>query len=320
MLIKHHLDITVTAKLHFFKFIASLFQEFLVSFQSDKPWIAFLSSSLENVIKRIMKVLVLSDIIEKASTQYKLIKLDLTKKDTCLPPELIKLGIATNENLKLLHVSNEIKLKFRKDCVRFLKAHAQKLQERSPLKYSFIRNAICLSPIFMVTEPEAAKPHFDAVIEKLSLLKWMSEKSAEATKVHYDDFLSLECKKYYNKFLEFDWKVGQLDKFLGAFLYKNKKFSDFFYVCEILLVLCHCQSGIEHGFSVNKDLLVENLGEQSLIRQCLVYNYFTSLDTNIYKYVIPNNLVKSCKLAYSKYKIALEQKKENAKASENDRK
>ena len=41
-LVKHNLDVTVTAKLHFFKFIASLFQEFIVSFQSDKPLIPFL--------------------------------------------------------------------------------------------------------------------------------------------------------------------------------------------------------------------------------------------------------------------------------------
>ena len=37
-LVKHYLDVSVTAKLHFIKFIASLFQEFLVSFQSDKPF------------------------------------------------------------------------------------------------------------------------------------------------------------------------------------------------------------------------------------------------------------------------------------------
>ena len=159
---------------------------------------------------------VLPDVIEKANTSYKLIKLDLTKEDTCLPPELIKLGTATNENLKSLHVSNEVKLKFRKDCLRFLKALAQKLQERSPLKYPFIRKAICLSLIFMVAKPEAAKLHFNAVVEKLYSLNWMSEKSAESAKVQYDDFLWLECKKYYDKFSEFGWKVGQLDKFLFA--------------------------------------------------------------------------------------------------------
>ena len=160
----------------------------------------------------------------------------------------------------------------------------------------------------------------NAVVEKLYSLNWMSEKSAEAAKLQYDDFLSLECKKYYDKFSEFDFKVGELDKFLGAFLHKNKKFIDFWDVCKIAFVLSYGQSAIERGFSVNKDLLVKNLGEQSLIGQHLICDYFTSLDTNIYEYVIPNNLVKSCKLAYSNYKIALEQTKENTKACENNRK
>ena len=188
-LVKHYVDVTATVRLHFFKFVPSLCRALLVSFQSDKPLIPFLSSSLENFIKRIMKMFVLPDVIEKANTSYKLIKLDLTKEDTCLPPELIKLGTATNENLKSLHVSNEVKLKFRRDCLRFLKALAQKLQERSPLKYPFIRKAICLSLIFMVAKPEAAKLHFNAVVEKLYSLNWMSEKSAESAKVQYDDFL-----------------------------------------------------------------------------------------------------------------------------------
>ena len=86
----------------------------------------------------------------------------------------------------------------------------------------------------MVSEPEAAKLHFNAVVEKLYLLNWMSEKSAEAAKVQYGDFLSLESKKYYDKFSEFDWTVGQLGKFLGAFLPKNKKFSDFWDVCKFV--------------------------------------------------------------------------------------
>ena len=88
---------------------------------------------------------VLPVVIEKANTPYKLIKLDLTKADACLPLELIKLGRATNDNLKSLHVSKEVKLKPRKDSLRFLKALVQKLQERSPLKYSFIRNAMFIT-------------------------------------------------------------------------------------------------------------------------------------------------------------------------------
>ena len=76
--------------------------------------------------------------------------------------------------------------------------------------------------------------------------------------MQYDAFLSLECKKYYNKFSESDLKVEQLGKFLGAFLHKNKKFSDFWNVGMFvkLFLYSHGQSAIERGFSVNKDLLL----------------------------------------------------------------
>ena len=56
-----------------------------------------------------------------------------------------KAGTATNENLKSLHVSNEVKLKFR--FRRFLKVLFQKLQGRPPLKYSSVGNAIAYRPI-----------------------------------------------------------------------------------------------------------------------------------------------------------------------------
>ena len=94
----------------------------------------------------------------------------------------------------------------RKDCPRFLKALVQKLQEISPLKYSFISYQK-YHMFIMVTEPEAAKLHFDTFVENLYSLNWMSDKSKEATKVQCDYFLSQECKKYYDKFPEFDWKV-----------------------------------------------------------------------------------------------------------------
>ena len=106
----------------------------------------------------------MSEVIEKAKTHY--MKWS-SEADTSVPPELIKFGTATSKNFKSFHISNEVKLKFRKDCLKFLKALVQKLQEGSPWKYSFIRNVICLSPIFMVSEPEAAKLHFNAVVEKL---------------------------------------------------------------------------------------------------------------------------------------------------------
>ena len=86
------------------------------------------------------------------------------------------------------------------------------------------------------------------------------EKSAEGAKLQYDDFLSLICKQNRDKFLQFKWKEGRLDKFLGVYLNRNEKYQNFGYICKVIFVLSHGQSSIERGFSVNKDLLVENLG------------------------------------------------------------
>ena len=41
------------------------------------------------------------------------------------------------------------------------------------------------------------------------------------------------------------------------------------------------QIAIERGLSVNKDLLVENLNQQTRIGQRKVYNYFSSLEVDI---------------------------------------
>ena len=74
-------------------------------------------------------------------------------------------------------------------------------------------------------------------------------------------------------------------------------------------MLSHGQSSIERGFSVNKDLLVENLNQQALIGQRKMYDYFSSLGIDIHEHEIPPGPTKSCKSAYSRYAAALEEKK-----------
>ena len=81
-----------------------------------------------------MKMFVLPDVRDKANTLYKLIKFDLTKAETCLLPKLTKFGTATNENLKSVYVSNEVKLKFRKDCLKAFKSTSSKVTRKISFK------------------------------------------------------------------------------------------------------------------------------------------------------------------------------------------
>ena len=62
----------------------------------------------------------------------------------------------------------------------------------------------------------------------------------------------------------------------------------------------------ERGFSINKEVEVENLKKVSLISQRLVYDHFMSSAKSLTEFKVSNDLVKSCRLAHSRYVKAME--------------
>lgn len=73
---------------------------------------------------------------------------------------------------------------------------------------------------------------------------------------------------------------------------------------------------MERGFSVNKELLVENLEKLSLVNQRIVYDHMTSSELKLSEFVISKELLKNCKLAHSRYTTALETNKVSLVATE----
>ena len=99
------------------------------------------------------------------------------------------------------------------------------------------------------------------------------------------------------------------DVFLLNFLHKIPKYKVFWKVCNIIFVLSHGQGAVERGFSINKELLVENLQEKSLVSQRVVFDHISSNKININEYEHPSCLLKSCKLSNCRYNAALEETK-----------
>ena len=66
-------------------------------------------------------------------------------------------------------------------------------------------------------------------------------------------------------------------------------------------MLSHGQSAVERGFSINKELLVDNLQEKSLVSQRMVYDHIKSNKITIHEYELPGDLLKSCKLSNRRY-------------------
>ena len=296
-LVDHHLDKFVPLRMQFFKDLAKKLKGFLVLFQTDRPMVAFLSNSLENMLRNLMKMILKPNILKEAATAYSLTKVEVGKSNNQLEVDQIDMGTALKQMLSSLLCKPEKKREFKKECKQIIIALLQKLQERCPLKYSIVRNASSLSPNEMVQNKEISTLKFKALAERLSKLKWLSTDEADDAKQQYDEFVGSECVKFREKFESFNELSDSVDKFLGVYLHKNQKYSALWKVCAIIFVLSHGQSAIERGFSVNKQLLVENLQEKSLISQRIVYDHINSHDIVIRQYELPNDLLKSCKLA-----------------------
>ena len=80
VLVSYHLDPLIVAKLHFFRYIASLLRIFLYSYQTDSPMMSFISSDLYFVTKQLANIIILKEVLDVEVTPYKLINIDLLKK------------------------------------------------------------------------------------------------------------------------------------------------------------------------------------------------------------------------------------------------
>ena len=68
-----------------------------------------------------------------------------------------------------------------------------------------------------------------------------------------------------------------------------------------VFILSHGQNQVDYGFTINDDLLVENLKAESICAQRIVYGYIKASGKGVYELTIDNTLVVSCKTSHSKY-------------------
>ena len=73
--------------------------------------------------------------------------------------------------------------------------------------------------------------------------------------------------------MSFYEKKSRLDSFFVDLIHGNAKYRKYWIVFKIVFTLSHRQAAVEKGFSVNEELLVENLQQTSLISQRLICDY-----------------------------------------------
>ena len=277
-------DCLVPVKLLFFEKVAKKLNEFIVVFQTDKPMATFLTETLEDLMKTLIRKFICKDLHDKSCSE--MAKLDFNDVNNQKPTHLVNLGFAVNYEIQLLKSSKKISdsqiLKFKKEAMGFLVTLCTNLMEKSPVKSFFARCLCC----YIGECSETCEKLFDKVLSKLVSYKVINPDTAGRSKSQCSKFVTTVVKENKPEFLNYS-KTGQrLDEFMVKYGGASPKFSEFWKLFKILLILSHGQAQVKHEFSVNKNLPVENqhttaLTAQRIIHDLMVYNELESSNLTI---------------------------------------
>ena len=312
-------DKLIRAKLQFFKCVAGQIQPFLATLQSDKPLTPFLSSELCNLIRSLMRRFVRKEVLSEASTADKLVKLNITNQNIHVNYKKIDIGFLIEKALKdSVGASERQVLEFRMECKTFLIELLQKLLTKCPASYSLVRNLSALNRREMASDVDHSISRFKRLVSQLVNVRKIKESDCDAIIQEYTSFLDNIPAFGSEKFSNFNFSTDRLDELFSTYM-NTEPYQKLFKLVQLLLVLSHGQASVQRGFSVNKELEIENLADQSLVAQRLVCDYINAVG-GILNVPITQPLLTSCSAARKRYERYLEQQRQNKKSEEASRK
>ena len=108
-------------------------------------------------------------------------------------------------------------------------------------------------------------------------------------------------KEYKPGFLNFDKSEQQLDEFIWNYVGNASSFTDLRKVFKILLILSHGQAQVTQGFSINKQLFVENLHPSILVAQCIVNDHMVFHKLQPHEINVTVKMISHVQQAHTRY-------------------
>jgi hypothetical protein len=294
-------DKLLVAKLEFFVFVARLLKEFLTKYQKEEPLIVYLAKDIALLLNDVLGLFIKPTVLEENNSGYKLATLDVKKPENHLPAKKLNLGNGTREALESARVSPLQVLEFKNQCLGVLRALVAKIQERCPLKYSFVRSLHALDPKAIIANPDSVQRSFSTIAKKMSSANIRSVAQCDRAEIEYRRMLREEA----DDIQQFEFKQHRLDQFYYNLLNGKEQYKELWSIVKTILVISHGQAKVERGFSVNEDMLQQNIKQETVVSLRLIYDTMKSLDIKIHNFVISDELLQSCNRARVKYELYL---------------
>lgn len=320
-------DKLILAKLQYFKCTASQLQPFLTNYQTDKPMVCFLATDLSTFLRDLMRRFIKDDVLSKATKVEKLMLVDVEDKSNNKSYKKIDVGFCTENALKDARakaqkegssISDKQLMAFRIECKSFLIAILKKLVLKCPLSYSLVRNMVALDPREMATNPNSCREKFKKIQTVPVNSNKVRDENCDNVLQQYSNFLDRVPVIGSEIFSSFNPNVHRVDEFFSTYM-SGENYVALFDIVKIMLVLSHGQSSVERGFSVNKEIEVENLHEHSLVAQRIICDHLRVVG-GVLNVPITKKLLAAAASSRQKYEKHLQDQRDKKKTDEEQRK
>lgn len=298
-------DEMLPVKLAFMLSVSEELEPFLAEFQTEKPMLPFLATALDGLLRSLLGRIVLKEKLDAAGTFSKLIKIDLENPNNIIGIAAFDIGLAAKSELrKITKPSHTAVVSVKKECILFIKACSAKIIERSPLKYKLTRGASCLNPAVCAASVEAGQKQLNIALEVLIEHGRLTGLQGERASRSYVQVCSNSTAQV--RLRKFDRARERLEKLWVELCASSHE--ELLLFVKIVLCLSHGNSSVERGFSVNKECLVENMKEESLVAQRLVYDEVSAAG-GVAEVDVTDKMIDMVRSSNIKWKEDLERKK-----------
>lgn len=248
--------------------------------------------------------------LEEATSTLKLLHVPYQDSSLHKDCSKIDIGFAAETTLTQLKSSQKIsdrqRLEIKMDCKKFLITLLDKLLKKAPVHHMLVRSMQCLDPRRMAGSKELCVTQMRRMLHILVEAKHVNEAVCDDILREFREFCDLAALQV--KFREFDPKTARVDTLLYETMGTKPSLSRVWNVVKLLLVLSHGQASVERGFSINKELIVENQRERSLVARRLIVDHVRSVG-GVTKVEITKELLLSAAGARQKYYGYLDEEK-----------
>ena len=153
------------------------------------------------------------------------------------------------------------------------------------------------------------------LLQILHDLGQITSTEADDVKAQFSELCASAKSKHKEHFDTFN-REQNLDIFYSKIFAGNEKFAPLWKVVKVVLILSHGNAAVESGFPVNKELLVENMEEETIVAQRVVFDAIGVAGMDVTEVDISDKMIGCVRKSHSVYQSAQQLKKEKQSAEE----